>query len=169
MRKLPSRERLWDLLDYQPLTGDLTWKPRPSASHFRMAGTPAINYVNSQGYKVGRLDDAGVKAHRVIWKMMTGDDPQIIDHINGDRADNRWGNLRSVGRFENARNLGLSKNNTSGHNGVYWFPRYQKWMASIRINGKRKNLGYFATKEEAIAARALADAANGYTFRGATA
>lgn len=165
MKKLPSRERLWELLDYEPLTGELTWKPRPSTPQFRMAGSPAINHTNTQGYKVGRLNNAGVKAHRVIWKMMTGDDPQIIDHINGDRADNRWGNLRSVGRIENARNLGLSKNNTSGHNGVYWFPRYQKWMASIRINGRRKNLGYFETKEAAIAARALADAANGYTFR----
>lgn len=165
MKPLPSQAELLSLLQYCPETGDLTWLPR-SDPRFRHAGKPAINHLQEKGYLVGRINGSGVKAHRIIWKMVTGVDPEVIDHINGDRSDNRWVNLRSVSPVENARNLGLSKNNTSGHNGVYWFPRYQKWMASIRINGKRKNLGYFATKAEAIAARTMADKAHGYTFRG---
>lgn len=71
--------------------------------------------------------------------------------------DNRLENLRDVSNRENARNQKISKNNTSGTLGVYFYKRDQNYQASIKINGKIKHLGYFKNKEEAIAARAAAN------------
>jgi hypothetical protein len=80
-----------------------------------------------------------------------------IDHINGNGLDNRLENLRAVSNGENLRNQKIPKNNTSGTIGVSFYKRHQKYQASIKINGIRKHLGYFKNKEEAIAARAVAN------------
>jgi hypothetical protein len=80
-----------------------------------------------------------------------------IDHINGNTKDNRLENLRDVSNRENLRNQKIPKNNTSGTLGVSFDKRKQNYQASIKINGKRKHLGYFKNKEEAIAARAVAN------------
>jgi hypothetical protein len=174
-KNLPDADFLKEILEYNPETGALTWRKRGPAIfggnehrckiwNARMAGKPALNFKGNQGYLVGNMRNVGgVKAHRVIWKMVHGTEPECIDHINGVRDDNRICNLRSVTPEENAKNPGLSANNTSGSNGVYWYPRYGKWMASIRVNGKRKNLGYFAEKEAAIEARRSADVNAGYS------
>lgn len=166
-KELPDCECLHQILTYDKNTGVLRWRERPSQPMFRHAGMVALSHVNNQGYSVGNIAGVGgVKAHRVIWKMMTGEDTAMIDHINGNRSDNRWCNLRASDPVSNARNLGLSRNNTSGYNGVYWYPNYRKWMVSIRVAGRRKTLGYFSKKEDAIAARRNADEKYGYTFRG---
>ena len=174
-KPLPSTADLRRFLNYDPISGALTWRERDGSDfagseararswNERYVGTPALNHVDDQGYRVGRLVGAGgVKSHRVIWKMVYGEDPEIIDHINGVRDDNRLSNLRSVSHGVNSRNLGRSKSNTSGVNGVYWYPRYGRWMASIHIDGRRKNLGYFDKKQDAIAARAAADRIAGYS------
>ena len=166
-KELPSQETILACLDYFPNSGILLWKPRPESKNFRFGGKPALAHMNKDGYMAGYWSAAGggVKAHRVIWKMITGSEPDKIDHINGIRSDNRIINLRSVSTAENARNLGVQKNNTSGFNGVYWYPRYQKWMVSIRVNGARKTIGYFAKKADAIAARISFDKSFGYTIR----
>lgn len=164
VKKLPSQKTLNSLLEYNFDSGILTWKDRPDSKTFRNAGKPALNYIDDNGYRIGKLLSVGnVKAHRVIWKMVHGDDPNVIDHINGDRVDNRIENLRSVSRSENARNLGLQSNNTSGYNGVYWYPKRDVWMVSIRVGGARKTLGYFKDKRRAIAARRNADDFFGYS------
>jgi hypothetical protein len=80
-----------------------------------------------------------------------------IDHINGNKKDNRLENLRAVSNRENLRNKKIYKNNTSGTIGVSFYKSKQGYQASIKINGKRKNLGVFKNKEEAIAARAAAN------------
>lgn len=166
-KELPDCKYLRQILAYDKHTGVLRWRERPSQPMFRYAGMVALGCINSHGYSTGTIAGVGgVKAHRVIWKMMTGEDVEMIDHINGNRSDNRWCNLRASDPVANARNLGISKNNTSGYNGVYWYPNYRKWMVSIRVDGKRKTLGYFAKKKDAISARRSADEKHGYTFRG---
>ncbi len=175
IKELPTAEELHSLLIYDFATGCLTWRQR-NESQFggnaakckawnnAHAGKPALNFINSDGYRVGNISRlGGVKAHRVIWKMFFGSDPNCIDHINGCRSDNRLVNIRAVTSEENAKNIGVSRNNTSGFNGVYWYPRYGKWMASIRIAGRRKNLGYFSEKSDAVAARRDADESAGYS------
>ena len=82
-----------------------------------------------------------------------------IDHIDGDRTNNRIENLRLATKAENGWNRQhLDKRNSSGFTGVYWCIRDQKWRARIKVNGKNIHIGYFTNKQDAIAARRLAEA-----------
>lgn len=87
-----------------------------------------------------------------------------IDHINGDKLDNRRDNLRVVTASVNGANRHqLNKNNTSGVRGVSYAPNFsisKPWRAQIMANRKARHLGLFATKEEAVAARKAAELAN---------
>lgn len=79
-----------------------------------------------------------------------------IDHVNGNRLDNRICNLRDATHAENQRNSKRPKSNTSGIKGVYWDKRSKKWGAHIRFGNKMLNLGRFSEKEDAAAAYKLA-------------
>lgn len=161
-RKLPSQEVLLSILDYDPETGVLTWLPR-TTEHFKnpssvnrwngaWAGKTALA-ANRNGYLGGCLMGANHNAHRVIWKMMTGHEADTVDHIDGDRKNNKWSNLRSVTLAENCRNKTLPKNNTSGRIGVVRVKNIGRWVAQARQNGKTYYIGMFARFEDAVAAR----------------
>jgi hypothetical protein len=165
--KLPTQEYLKECFDYNPETGKLYWKERP-LQHFskisqykgtnkRLCGKE-INSKMKFGYLQVKLDSVNYRLHRIIWKWYYGEDPiDLIDHVNGIRDDNRICNLREATHFENNRNLSvLQKNNTSGYTGVSLskeIARKNKWIAYIMVDGKVKNLGSYATKEEAISVR----------------
>jgi hypothetical protein len=86
--------------------------------------------------------------------MTTGHWPNgDVDHINGDRQDNRICNLRNVTRSENCMNSSISKRNKSGVLGVCWTSRERKWLAQIQHNGKNIHIGSFDVLEDAKAAR----------------
>ncbi len=85
-----------------------------------------------------------------------------IDHINGDRGDNRISNLRVVTSTENNRNKAINKNNTSGVTGVTWSKSRRKWIAQIHIGKIGKALGGFDRVEDAIAARKNAETRYGF-------
>lgn len=88
--------------------------------------------------------------HRVAWFLHYGEWPKDhIDHVNGNRSDNRIVNLRLATCSENQCNRSKPQNNTSGFKGVSWIERYRVWQATIRFAGKNKFLGRFATREEA--------------------
>ena len=172
MKNLPSRQLLKQLLDYDPLTGKLTWKPR-SLSRFKdqrgcstwnavYANKPAFTAVDRKGYHVGAIENQGYRAHRVIYMIMAGTDPQQIDHIDGDPANNRWANLRSLPGGLNQKNMKRPRNNQSGHIGVFWHKDKQRWLAYITSNKKRINLGYFEDINDAIAARKQAEVDHGF-------
>jgi len=163
-KSMPSKEVFDQLLKYDPDTGKFWWRPRPvtmfaaggtkrqrSAQHScnqwnsHFAGKLASN-LKVDGYCYIRLGDRGYLAHRVAYKIMTGLDPVEVDHIDGNRSNNKWGNLRNGTRADNFRNLPLRRNNKSGHHGVYFSKNQQKWIANITI-------GTFDSKEEAVAAR----------------
>lgn len=84
-----------------------------------------------------------------------------VDHINGDKLDNRRENLRLLSRPQQMTNLadGLRSSNTSGHRGVSLIRKSGKWMAHATVDGRSVSLGAFATREEAIARRAEWDRA----------
>lgn len=156
-----------DLLSYDPLTGQLTWKAR-SADWFtdtgmqvswnkRYAGKPAFTATNSDGYKVGAIESVQLRAHRIAWILTHGQEPEQLDHVNGDRADNRLANLREVSVQENNKNKALGRNNASGVAGVYFVQASGDWRATITIDGKLKHLGLFKHKHQAVAARKLAE------------
>lgn len=151
---LPPQDYLCQRLSYDAETGTLSWRVRPD-DHFsnpqraaywnrRWAGKPA-GLVNSIGYRIISIDDVPFKAHRIIWKMMTGHDPQTIDHVNRARDDNRWENLRSGTQANNRHNAPKMRPATL-FKGCR--RRRGKWSAAI---GDR-HLGTFATGEEAHAA-----------------
>lgn len=157
MSALPSPEKLQGMVDYNPETGLATWRWRSDlrqSCNTRMVGKPAFNSKDSRGYYRGQVCGKQLLLHRVAWAIYYGEWPTgQIDHINGDRQDNRIANLRDVSRVENMRNKGRSRKNTSGTTGVYWHFGKQKWTAEIRIGGDNKHLGYFAKIKDAIAAR----------------
>lgn len=108
--------------------------------------------IAKSGYLSVGINDRMYRVHRVIWKMMTGEEPPMtIDHIDHDRANNRWCNLRIASKREQAWNLGMHKDNASGFKGVLRVK--SKWYARININGvTRYHRGGFDTPQEAGAA-----------------
>jgi hypothetical protein len=170
----PSPRVLRRLLDYDPSTGLLSWKPRPVwmfagqttrqkesravTWNKRFAGKPAFETIDTQGYKLGRILIAKVMAHRIIMAMTFDAWPEDqVDHINGDRADNRLQNLRSVDAYGNAKNRPLSRRNTSGLLGVRYVKRTNRWHAAITSDGTIYFLGSYPNQEAAVAARAAAE------------
>jgi uncharacterized membrane protein len=91
------------------------------------------------------------RAHRICWFHTYGVWPtHDIDHINGDKSDNRISNLRDVPKSINIQNEKRArKNNASGLMGVVFRKDRNKWTATVRVNGKPKRLGSFSTPEEA--------------------
>lgn len=176
-KKMPSARMLRRLIDYNQETGALHWKQRPvwmfKAGHIdrksmarmwndRYAGKAAFTAISGPGYAVGRILDSSYPAHRIIWRMEIGDCPEFIDHINGDRTDNRIENLRVVTRMENHQNMARFKTNTSGVTGVTWSRAARKWQASIRHQYTKIYLGLFESLEEAAAARKSAERKYGF-------
>lgn len=90
------------------------------------------------------------RIHRLI--MGVTDKNIVVDHINHNGLDNRKSNLRICTSGQNTCNCLTSKNNKSGHKGVYWSKERKKWCAQISINNKTKGLGRYDTIEEAIEA-----------------
>jgi hypothetical protein len=149
-----TRERLCELLDYDPATGVLTWKVtrKGGASRGEQAG-----WIETNGYRRLTVERRRYPAHHLIWMMVYGVwPPQEIDHKNRVRHDNRLSNLRLATRAQNLINTGKWSTNTSGFKGAYRPSATQKWRALISIDGKQRCLGYFATAEEAAAAYSAA-------------
>ena len=93
-------------------------------------------------------------AHRIIWEMHNGSIPKefVIDHIDGDRSNNKLENLRLCTFQQNHFNRGKQANNKSGFKGVSWHKQKAKWVAQIKVKGKNKFLGFFNCPEEAYKA-----------------
>ncbi len=95
------------------------------------------------------------KVHKLVANAFI-DNPhnkQFVDHIDGDKLNNRIDNLRYVTKSQNAMNLSMHVDNTSGAKGVTYHKKSKKWMARIMINGKQINIGLYKTIEEATQAR----------------
>lgn len=175
-RQLPSPEVLRQLLRYEPETGKLFWKERRldsfasksrgKAWNAKYAGREALAHVGSRGYPVGTLNNFHLCAHRVALALHFGAWPEHgVDHLNGDKLDNRLLNLRIVPQAENNKNKRRLSNNTSGVTGVTFCPSRGKWEAYIKLGGKKQRLGYFASIDMARAARQAAASELGFSAR----
>jgi hypothetical protein len=154
--KEPSPERLRELLDYDPKTGILTWKPRTGHEAARWNSKYAGTRAGSRcpdGHILIKIDDRSYLAHRLIWAMEHGTLPECVVHRNGKRDDNRLKNLRAMTRKAVQRRPVLYRHNTSGIRGVSFNSKTGKWCASIRVDDVTISLGSYATKEEAAKAR----------------
>ncbi|MEJ7932564.1 HNH endonuclease signature motif containing protein [Ramlibacter sp. AN1015] len=137
-------------MNYDPDTGLFTWRVKPNRN--KRVGD-CVGSRAGNGYLRTRLFGVDVSLHRLAWAFMHGDWPtQDIDHINGDRTDNRIANLRDVPRRINAQNLRRARsNNISGLLGVATLAN-GKFLARIHVNGKNVRLGLFTSPAEAHSA-----------------
>lgn len=161
------------IISYDSQTGKFFWLPR-NASMFatpkafkawksKFEGTEAFSVDDGQGYRRARIFGTNYRAHRVAWALYYNEWPAYeIDHINGDKSDNRIENLRSVNHMENCRNLKKNTNNTSGVTGVSWVEERQKWQAYIDDNVGRIPLGRYDEFYQAVIARKAAEKALRY-------
>lgn len=166
-----TQEILKKILHYNPETGEFTWRHRgpeffSSGLEFKRWNTrycgKTAGTMSSSGYIESRIGGINVSYHRLAWLYVYGELPDVIDHINGNRSDNRISNLRSVSKDENSKNRGIGKNNTSGFIGVFWSKDRRKWCAYIGTGRGRKVLGYFDEIEVAIEARKRASKIRGF-------
>lgn len=160
--KLPSQEYLKECFDYDSETGNLTWKERP-LHHFKNKNTMKSMNTKHSGFIAGSISNGrylsviinlkSYRNHRIIWKLVYGADPfEQIDHIDGNKFNNKINNLREATNSENQHNEGLRKTNTSGFKGVSFDKWFGLWVAHIGLNNKQIKLGRFKNKEDAIEA-----------------
>src|SRR5580765_1330503 len=133
---LPDQDELLRLFAYNPRTGvvirrslaEETWVQR---RYNKLYAGKIAGYVHRGGalwYHRVTIDDGEWMLARVIWKMMTGDDPgDEIDHIDRNGLNNCWANLREVDRTRQMWNTGISRRNTSGFKGVSFIRAHGRW------------------------------------------
>lgn len=152
-----TAEELRSLVDYNPDTGAFTWLRRIERDQWvvtwnkKWAGKPAGTTM-SHGYRAMRVNDVPYLCHRLAWLHVTGEWPRkLIDHINGDKADNRFCNLREATNSENLFNS-IIQDNHSGHRGVSLHKASGMWHAQIHYEGRAISLGYHHSPELASVA-----------------
>lgn len=147
MGKKFTRQELMQHLSYAPETGDFMWlKSGKGRSLLAPAGCSLSN-----GYVRINFNGGKHQAHRLAWFYMTGKWPdRMIDHINGDKLDNRWENLRQVERSTNGQNRRrANKNSASGLLGAHKCNSGPAWRSTIKTPGGAKFLGFFETAIDA--------------------
>ena len=155
-----SAQKAKTLFDYNPENGVVTRKitTSPNAKKGDVCGALMSD---GQRMKVS-VEGRQYYLHRVIWLIMTGEMPDVIDHIDGNGLNNKWENLRNVDRRGNTLNRKLYKNSTSGVVGVNWNNLANNWRARISDHGKVINLGSFDDFFESCCARKGAENRYGY-------
>ena len=128
-----SKEELLKIFDYKD--GEIYRKPEK-------AGT-----IDGGGYVQTGIKGKYFKNHRLIFMMHFGYVPETIDHIDGNKLNNKIENLRPASKSENQYNKKFQSNNTSGVKGVTWRKDIKKWRAKITVDGKHINIGNFDNVE----------------------
>jgi hypothetical protein len=142
---------LMEYLAYNPETGALTWTKYPGGS--TVAGAEA-GRIRSDGYRYVGFRQKRHLAHRLCWAIHTGAPPPdaLVDHVNGDKSDNRISNLRIANYSQNNWNQGRHSNNKSGYKGVRYYKPQRKFHAYIGLCSAKLHLGSFDTAEDAARA-----------------
>ena len=170
-------ELLRQLLRYEPETGRLFWRAR-LGHHFarggyvppkgyaekwntKNAGLEALTAVKSTGYKHGSILGSTFTAHRVAFAVFYGRWPNHIDHINGNRTDNRIENLRDVTPSQNHKNRRKHRG-VNARIGVSYSSKKGKWQAQICSEGRNMHLGYYDDEADATNARVAAERKLGF-------
>lgn len=153
-KKRLTQEYLKSILLYDPMDGIFIWIVRKCGVRY---GSIAGGFEKN-GYNQIEINRVKYYSHRLAFFYMTGEFPKWqVDHINHDRSDNRWCNLRLCSRSENMVNMKKFKNNRSGFTGVHFDRREKRWRSYISDKGNVIHLGYFDSKDRAIEARKEAE------------
>ena len=164
-----TKEYLIEHFSYKD--GILYHKPKKEITGYdrrfnRLNAGKEAGTLHHTGYKILRVFGKHIGVHRLVFMYHHGYMPDVIDHLNQDRSDNRIENLVASDVVSNGRNRRLNKNNTSGAAGVIAPKGYRKkWRAQIKIKGKQICLGWFEDKFEAICARKSAEKKNSFSER----
>lgn len=120
--------------------GSLFWRFNAGGKAFKgsEAGT-----INDTGYMYISIKNKKYRLHRIIFLYHHGFLPRAVDHVDGDKLNNKIENLRGCSLSENQYNSTTRKDNTSGVKGVSFHKMSDKWQAVIRFKGKQKHLGLF--------------------------
>lgn len=132
---------------YNPESGEFT----------RKGGKKKVGYRDPRGYVQIGVNGKKVWAHRLAWFLTYGKWPDQIDHVDGDKSNNRLSNLRSVSPVEQAKNKPTFRSNSSGHRGVFYDTKRNRWRSYIHSDNKFVHLGRFKTFDEAVKARLEAE------------
>lgn len=149
-----TQAKLKEHLHYNPTTGVFTHKK------LRTKIGKVFGHISKgprNGYIRGNIGKTYFGIHKLAFLYMEGYIPEQVDHINHDKVDNRWINLREATSSENHRNSSLYKCNKSGFCGVGWHKASKKWRAYITINNKSIQLGVYSDIDDAIDARKKAN------------
>ena len=142
-----TQSRLQELVSYDQKTG-IFHRLLPVSNI--LAG-PIHAKPNKIGYTRMHVDGRLYYLHRLAWLYVYGVWPVEIDHIDGNKANNKLSNLRDVSHAQNMQNMSKKSKAASGLKGAYFHPDCKMWQAKIRYQNKTKSLGYFKTPEEASA------------------
>ena len=154
-----TQNYLKKVLHYNPDTGIFT---RNIVKGGKLVGTEAGS-INHMGYRQIKIKNVLYQAHRLVFLYIDGYlQETTVDHINRNRADNRYCNLRETSKKCQARNCGISKNNTSGVKGISWLKRNKKWSVTIGNGFKFRYLGIFDDFLEACYHRYAAEQCLGF-------
>lgn len=166
-KTLPTPEYLRKRLRYEPETGKLFWidcDEETNSWRAKYVNKEAFTSFMNQGYRQGTIKKSGFLAHRVIWAIYYGKWPEkTIDHIDGDRSNNKITNLREATQSENSRNMSISKRNKSGFIGVSWSKQRNKWHVQMMVNGINKSFGFYDDISEAAKRRLQVSKGHGYS------
>ena len=154
-----TSELLRELLDYDPETGVFVWKPRP-VKYFSSKQSFSCWNNKYSGQVAGRAHSCGywelivlykrIYAHRAAWLYVYGEPPKgVMDHINGNRRDNRICNLRIATHSQNCWNMRTGGRGTSRFKGVSFHKKGQCWRAQIGFNGENIHLGSYSSEKDA--------------------
>jgi hypothetical protein len=167
-KPLPDQQRLRALFDYDPSTGVLTWRSRTpdqfagehaqrlcNSWNARYAGTAAGSA--DDGYLKTRIEGESFRCHRIIYKLLTGMEPEEIDHVDGDKSNNRLQNLAPATHSQNMKNVAKKKRDTNRHPGVFLVGR--RWHVRVGNN----HIGTFGTEQDALAARRNEERKRGFS------
>jgi hypothetical protein len=171
-----SSEYIKECVSYNRETGDFFWLKRPERHFKNKKAATAFNCrfpgkrlssISHSGYKSTIISGHGIESkkhylHRLAWLYEYGEWPDNIDHINGNTKDNRICNLRSVTHQVNLKNCKLSKNNTSGVNGVRFNKNINRWVARIFDGGVDIHLGVSDNLLDACCMRKSAESKQGF-------
>lgn len=149
-----TKEIVDSILTYNPETGDFV--SNVNSNKWKIGQT--VGSLRKDGYLSVMINGKNYMLHRLAFLIMEGEMPEkLVDHINRNRVDNRWCNLRKADYELNCRNAGLAKNNKSGHKGISFHKKSKKWQVFISQDGKPVYLGLFASIQEAVEARNKAE------------
>lgn len=153
-RQVPL-ELLHKCFTYEAESGRLLWRVRASGS--RNAAGQEAGWTAPDGYRRVSIGGTQVLAHRVVWALCHGEWPLSgLDHVDGNRLNNRERNLRLASQSENMANRGRTRNNKAGFKGVCYDPVHGRHLAQINFKGQHEFLGYHDTAE--LAAKAYREA-----------